>query len=107
VTWPAVAGDDCYRTDSLPKAARDLLAESGISVVGDPADSAFAPSHMLDTYYHVDSTAAAIRTERLIQRLLETPGFAERSGADAYRSTAVQGAEAFRALASRYSPNGR
>lgn len=107
VTWPAVAGEDCYRSSGLQMAARQLFAENDILVVGDPADSAFAPSHMLDTYYHVDSGAAAIRTERLIQRLLEAPGFFAQSNADPYRSTAVQGAEAFRALASRFPPNGR
>jgi hypothetical protein len=38
-------------------------------VVGEPFDSYFTPEHMLDTYYHIDSDAAHLRTERLIERL--------------------------------------
>ncbi|HEY4987046.1 MAG TPA: hypothetical protein VII39_10530, partial [Bradyrhizobium sp.] len=29
----------------------------------------FTPEHMLDTYYHIDSAAARLRTERLVARL--------------------------------------
>jgi hypothetical protein len=101
VTWPAVAGDGCYRTDRLQKAARQLFAENGVAVFGDPADSAFASSHMLDTYYHVDRAAATIRTERLIERLSKMPGFVELGGSGVYRSTVDQGSEALRILFSR------
>ena len=73
VTWPAVAGTDCYvlKDGRLPIAeeARRLFERRGISVVGEPEDSYFGSEHMLDTYYHVDSAAACIRTERLIARL--------------------------------------
>jgi hypothetical protein len=73
VTWPAVAGSDCYGMPDgrLPIAdqARAIFERHGIAVVGEPADSYFTPEHMLDTYYHVDSAAARLRTERLIARL--------------------------------------
>lgn len=73
VTWPSVAGSDCYvlANDRLPIAdeARAIFERHGIAVVGEPSDSYFTPEHMLDTYYHVDSAAARIRTERLIARL--------------------------------------
>jgi hypothetical protein len=73
VTWPAVAGSDCYEMASgrLPIAdqARAIFERHGITVVGEPADSYFTPEHMLDTFYHVDSAAARVRTERLVSRL--------------------------------------
>jgi hypothetical protein len=73
VTWPAVAGTDCYilKDNRLPIAdeARVLFERRGITVVGEPADSYFTPEHMLDTYYHIDSAAARLRTERLVARL--------------------------------------
>jgi hypothetical protein len=75
VTWPAVAGPDCYvmANDRLLIAdqARTIFERHGIAVVGEPSDSYFTPAHMLDTYYHVDSAAARTRTERLIARLRE------------------------------------
>ncbi len=73
LTWPAVAGSDCYAmtNDRLPLAdqVRAIFERNGITVVGEPADSYFTPEHMLDTYYHVDSSAARVRTQRLITRL--------------------------------------
>jgi hypothetical protein len=73
VTWPAVAGSDCYvmANGRLPIAdeARAIFERHGITVVGEPSDSYFTPEHMLDTYYHVDSAAARVRTERLVSRL--------------------------------------
>ncbi len=73
VTWPAVAGADCYvmANGRLPIAdeARAIFERHGITVLGEPADSYFTPEHMLDTYYHVDSAAARVRTERLVSRL--------------------------------------
>jgi hypothetical protein len=75
LTWPAVAGTDCYalKDKRLPIAdeARAIFERHGIAVVGEPEDSYFTPEHMLDTYYHVDSAAAHVRTERLIVRLRE------------------------------------
>ena len=73
VTWPAVAGTDCYIMPDgrLPIAdkARAIFERHGITVIGEPADSYFTPEHMLDTYYHIDSTAARVRTDRLVARL--------------------------------------
>jgi hypothetical protein len=73
VTWPAVAGSDCYVMSNgrLPIAdeARAIFQRHNITVVGEPTDSYFTPEHMLDTYYHVDSAAAQIRTETLVARL--------------------------------------
>jgi len=73
VTWPAVAGDNCYQMPDgrLPIAdqARAIFQRHGIAVVGEPEDSYFSPEHMLDTYYHIDSRAARLRTQRLIARL--------------------------------------
>jgi hypothetical protein len=75
VTWPAVAGSDCYvmANNRLPIAdeAWTIFERHGIAVVGEPSDSYFTPEHMLDTYYHVDSAAARLRTDRLIARLRE------------------------------------
>jgi hypothetical protein len=88
VTWPAVAGSDCYGMDNgrLPivDQARLIFERHGITVVGEPADSYFTPEHMLDTYYHVDSAAARVRTERLVSRLRDAglkPDGAENSAA--------------------------
>jgi hypothetical protein len=62
VTWPAVAGSDCYVMTNnrllIADQARAIFERHGIAVVGEPTDSYFTPEHMLDTYYHVDSTAA-------------------------------------------------
>jgi hypothetical protein len=73
VTWPAVAGSDCYNMPNgrlpIADAARAIFERHGIAVVGEPADSYFTPEHMLDTYYHVDSAAAQIRTLTLAARL--------------------------------------
>jgi hypothetical protein len=73
LTWPAVAGTDCYtlKDNRLPIAdeARAIFERHGLAVVGEPEDSYFTPEHMLDTYYHVDSAAAHVRTERLVARL--------------------------------------
>jgi hypothetical protein len=75
VTWPAVAGTNCYVMPNgrLPIAdqARAIFQRHGIAVIGEPEDSYFPPEHMLDTYYHVDSSAARLRTQRLIGRLQE------------------------------------
>lgn len=97
VTWPAVAGDGCYLNDKLQQGARRLFAENSILVVGEVSDSAFSPSHMLDTYYHVDSAAAQVRTRRLIGHLSATLGLPT-TARDGLRSTVEQGAEAYRVL---------
>jgi hypothetical protein len=98
VTWPAVAGSDCYVMPDgrLPIAeqARAIFERYGIAVVGDPADSYFTPEHMLDTYYHVDSAAALIRTQTLVARLQKAgmaPGEAGHKGTNWLASEAMRG----------------
>jgi hypothetical protein len=98
VTWPAVAGSDCYVMPDgrLPIAdqTRAIFERYGITVVGDPADSYFTPEHMLDTYYHVDSAAALIRTQTLVARLRGAgmmPGEAGHKGTSWLASEAMRG----------------
>jgi hypothetical protein len=98
LTWPAVAGSDCYvlADNRLPiaDAARTIFERHGIAVVGEPTDSYFAPEHMLDTYYHVDSAAARTRTERLVARLRDagmTPDGAGNKATVRLASEALQG----------------
>jgi hypothetical protein len=98
LTWPAVAGSDCYdmANGRLPIAdqARAIFQRHGLAVVGEPEDSYFSPEHMLDTYYHVDSRAARLRTQRLIGRLQD----AGMTAGAAARPTAVLADEAVRGL---------
>jgi hypothetical protein len=98
VTWPAVAGSNCYAMSNgrLPIAdqARAIFERYGITVVGEPADSYFTPEHMLDTYYHVDSAAAKIRTQTLVARLQDagmTPGEAGHQETIRLASEAMRG----------------
>jgi hypothetical protein len=99
VTWPAVAGDNCYvmANGRLPIAdqARAIFQHHGIAVIGEPEDSYFSPDHMLDTYYHVDSSAARLRTQRLIGRLKDAGMTAAVS---AGKPTVVQAEEALHGL---------
>ena len=99
LTWPAVAGTGCYTFNDgqlpLAEAARKLYQAHGLTVIGDPKDSLFEPEHMLDTYYHVDSSAARIRTERLIARL-QTAGM--QTGNDPRGSTLDLARQAARSL---------
>ena len=70
MTWPAVAGADCYdfaALDSFVEKMRELFLNVGIAVVGDPRNSLFSEEHTLDTYYHIDIEAAYTRTRRLIE----------------------------------------
>jgi hypothetical protein len=101
VTWPAVAGSDCYGLvdNRLPIAdqARTIFERHGIAVVGEPSDSYFTPEHMLDTYYHVDSAAARLRTGRLIARL-QNAGM--KPDGTASRATLSLASEALRGLRS-------
>ena len=69
LTWPALAGADCYdfaEFDAYVVKLKKIFNDAGIAVVGDPRSSLFPPEHMLDTYYHVDIDAAYARTRRLI-----------------------------------------
>jgi len=105
LTWPSVAGTDCYSMNDgkLPIAeeARAIFSRHGITVVGEVADSSFTPEHMLDTYYHVDSNAARLRTERLIGRLQDA-GLKAAEGP--FRPTATLAEEALRALEATMQP---
>jgi hypothetical protein len=70
LTWPSVAGNDCYDFESLDhlvSQVKELFARAGISVVSDPRRSMFSDDHMLNSYYHVDPAAARERTNRLIE----------------------------------------
>jgi hypothetical protein len=102
VTWPAVAGSDCYVMGdgrlTIADQAQGIFERHGITVVGEPADSYFKPEHMLDTYYHVDSAAARVRTERLISRL--TDAGMKRGEAD-NKTTMWLASEAMRRLESQ------
>lgn len=107
MAWPAVAGEDCYRNDALEQDARHLFAQRGLTVLGSPSDTYFSAAHMLDTYYHVDSAAAELRTRRLITQLVAAPGLTA-SQNERYRSTVDQGRAAWDALAhSRKQPYAR
>lgn len=105
LTWPSVAGSDCYAMTNgrLPLAdqVRAIFERNGITVVGEPADSYFTPEHMLDTYYHVDSSAARVRTERLIARLKEAGLKTNEAG---NVSTVQLAQEALRKLEASMSP---
>lgn len=101
ITWPAVVGGNCY--DANPGASpavvriREAFERRGIKTIGDPLDSAFPESAMVDTYYHVNKEAAAIRTQRLIARLDEarvmTPGPAPHPPTPALAAAALAAAE--------------
>jgi len=70
LTWPAVAGSDCYdfgALDSFVEEARQAFGNVGIAVIGDPRSSLFSKQHLLDNYYHVDIEAGFARTRRLIE----------------------------------------
>jgi hypothetical protein len=70
MTWPAVAGTDCYdfaALDGFVTKFRRIFEEAGIAVIGDPRSSLFSDQHMLDNYYHVDIEAGFARTRRLIE----------------------------------------
>ncbi|WP_315835016.1 hypothetical protein [Bradyrhizobium prioriisuperbiae] len=105
LAWPAVAGSDCYAMPNgrLPIAdqVRAIFERNGITVIGEPADSYFAPEHMLDTYYHVDSSAARVRTERLIARLRDA---GLKPGETVATTTAQLAEEALRKLEASMDP---
>ena len=70
LTWPAVAGTDCYdfaEVDPYVAKLRKIFMDAGIAVVGDPRSSRFPEEHILDTYYHIDIAAAYARTRRLVE----------------------------------------
>jgi hypothetical protein len=72
LTWPAVAGTDCYDQATLEgfvPQLRKLAEAAGIPILGTPQESLFTEDHILDTYYHIDFDAAVIRTSRLADNL--------------------------------------
>jgi len=72
VTYPAVAGDECYsgkyakEFKSFVEKIKIFLKDSGIPMVGRVEDSNFTKEYMNDTYYHILPKARDIRTKRLI-----------------------------------------
>ena len=96
---PAGAGSDCYLIPGgrLPIAdqARAIFERHGITVVGEPADSYFTPDHMLDPYYHVDSAAAQIRTQKMVARLQDA---GMRPGENDHKETVRLASEAMRGM---------
>jgi hypothetical protein len=91
LTWPAVAGTDCYnfdRTDLFVARLKAIFNNAGLIVVGDPRRSYFSEEHMLDTYYHVDIDAAYVRTRRLIEDI-EAAGVISAGGERATKTLAA------------------
>lgn len=73
LTWPSIAGKGCYQAAmpvaKMTSAIKDIFERAGIAVVGTPQDAAFGEEYALDTNYHIDSTAAQVRTARLAQAI--------------------------------------
>ncbi|UFN47952.1 hypothetical protein LPC08_18325 [Roseomonas sp. OT10] len=76
---PVVGGEDCYveaaTLDAYLAQVRAILAERGFQLLGDPRDFWMGPETILDTYYHLDASARAEATARLLP-LLREAGFA-------------------------------
>ena len=72
---PVVGGEDCYadgaRLDAYLTQVRAILAERGYALLGDPRDFWMGAGTILDTYYHLDATARAEATARLLPLLRE------------------------------------
>ncbi len=71
LTWPALAGDNCYdfasEVDPLVAKIKAIFTDAGVPVVSDPRRSLFSDAHVLNSYYHIDSAAARERSGRLIE----------------------------------------
>lgn len=75
--WPAVTARDdneCYQIyeqqiRDYASSIQKLVQAQGFSFLGTPEQSRFDHQCMLDTYYHVRATCAAIRTRQLISAL--------------------------------------
>lgn len=83
ITWPAVAGDDCYdaaQIDAVASRIRSIFTEAGVAVVSVPERSRFGEASVLDMSYHIDIAAARERTRRLIEDLAQAGLTPERSG---------------------------
>ncbi|MGA8169376.1 MAG: hypothetical protein WB816_00845 [Methylocystis sp.] len=106
VTWPAVAGTDCYNfveLDSYVEKLRRIFNDAGIAVIADPRSSLFSEDHTLDTYYHIDIDAAYTRTRRLVEDIkragllraeLNPASPSIENGSDALIATAIMKEEA-------------
>lgn len=87
--WPAVVardGDECYQlyNDQIRDYAQriqTLVEQHGFRFLGNPQQSRFDHTCMLDTYYHVRARCAAIYTQNLI-RALEGEGIKRETGFD-------------------------
>ncbi|MCF6331012.1 MAG: hypothetical protein L3I99_05635 [Sulfurimonas sp.] len=77
-TWPVVAGDDCYseknkkKLDNFIIDIRDYLEENNISIIGDPYENKFSTKNRSDTFYHINSNAQKIKTQRLINQIKQS-----------------------------------
>lgn len=75
--WPAVAardGDECYQLlgPAIKQYVDDIrrtIETQGFALLGEPDESRFDSSCLLDTYYHVRARCAHIRTQRIILQL--------------------------------------
>jgi len=74
-TWPVVVGDNCYQGEDSIKLKKfvvqikNYLKQNNIIMIGEPEDSLFKKQAMFDSYYHVNSVARDIRTNRLLVKL--------------------------------------
>jgi hypothetical protein len=100
LTWPAVAGNDCYDfefADRFVAQIKTIFGRAGIAVVSDPRRSLFSDDHVLNTYYHINPAAARERTERLIEDIEAAglaPGPAAESSTRKFATAAVARVEA-------------
>lgn len=77
LAWPTVVARDdneCYQVydrqiRDYVSSIRQLAQAQGFSFLGEPEQSRFDHSCMLDTYYHINAKCAVIRTQRLIADL--------------------------------------
>ena len=87
--WPTVVARDdneCYQVydrqiREYASSIRQLAQAQGFSFLGEPEQSRFDHSCMLDTYYHISAKCADIRTQRLTADL-QAQGIEPRSQLD-------------------------
>ena len=102
VAWPAAAGKDCYTARSnrsrKVQEVRAAFRRHGVTIFGEPTDSAFPESGMMDTYAHLRAPEAGIRTRRLAVEL-ERAGVAPAVGPPEPSTLAAASAALARAAA--------